>query len=147
MRYWEQRILITYDAIHSKRIAPDEIMVGDSCDVIGLANVMYVLAASLILDLCDELGSSDTQMWQVSQGLNFLNHPQVGAAWVKCYLGSWPALVFGHAVRTVEEVAIVKRDLESRYEKLLFVEDLLYLQELESLWQRKGLSTGASYRT
>nr|XP_008731156.1 uncharacterized protein G647_08626 [Cladophialophora carrionii CBS 160.54]ETI20588.1 hypothetical protein G647_08626 [Cladophialophora carrionii CBS 160.54] len=108
---------------------------------------LHILAASLLLDwvmrsheVCD-LDSplpptGDT--WQVRRGLAILRCAQANEEWSRCYLGSWPTLIFGYAVDKSEDIALVRRDLKQRYQNICSGEELLFLEELEYVWHSEG---------
>lgn len=112
---------------------------------------LHILAASLLLDWVSRSQEvphkSRTNLpppnnsWQVSRALQIMRCPQASEDWSRCYLGSWPALIFGYAVGTPENVALIRWDLEQRFRKLYSAEELEFLSELESIWRTRGISS------
>lgn len=109
---------------------------------------LHILAASLLLDWvvksCEvpNTGSplpptGDT--WQVRRGLEILRCPQAHEEWSRCYLGSWPTLIFGYAVDRPEDIAFIRNDLKERFRKICSGEELLFLEELEYVWHLRGV--------
>ena len=108
---------------------------------------LHVLAASLLLDWTVSPGGSikrggpipaRNDAWQVRRGLEILRCPQANEEWSRCFLGSWPALIFGYAVDTPEDIALIRNDLQRRADRLCSGEEVLILQELESVWRRRN---------
>lgn len=65
--------------------------------------------------------------------------PQISDAWARCYLGSWPALIFGYAVDQPEDVALIRSDFRRRFHNLYSSEEMILLDELESVWRQRGI--------
>ncbi|EXJ54324.1 hypothetical protein A1O7_09662 [Cladophialophora yegresii CBS 114405] len=109
---------------------------------------LHVLAASLLLDWVmrsHEVCDMDSPLpptgdsWQVRRGLAILRCAQANEEWSRCYLGSWPTVIFGYAVDKSEDIALVRRDLEQRYQNICSGEELLFLEELEYVWHLRGI--------
>ncbi|OAL28862.1 hypothetical protein AYO20_09342 [Fonsecaea nubica] len=110
---------------------------------------LHILAASLLLDWVSrahEVSETTSLLppvvdtWQVRRGLEILQCPQANEEWSRCYLGSWPTLIFGYAVDKPEDIALIRRDLRQRFHQLYSGEELLFLEELESVWRTRGVS-------
>jgi hypothetical protein len=110
---------------------------------------LHILAASLLLDWVlksHEVSEAPGTLpptddaWQVRRGLEILRCREAWEEWSRCYLGSWPTLIFGYAVDKPEDIALIKEDLQQRYQKLCSEEELLFLEELEYVWHLRGLS-------
>lgn len=110
---------------------------------------LHILSASLLLDwvskstaVSDPANNHLTtsgKSWQIGRALQIMRCSRAKEDWSKCYLGSWPALVFGYAVDSAEDVALIRQDLEHRYQALYSGEELSYLVELEEVWQERGI--------
>ncbi|KIW14423.1 hypothetical protein PV08_07206 [Exophiala spinifera] len=110
---------------------------------------LHILAASLLLDwVSKSTAVSDparrhvtpcSESWQVGRALQIMRCSRAKEDWSKCYLGSWPTLVIGYAVDSPEDVALIREDLEHRYQTLYCREELSFLAELEDVWQKKGI--------
>ncbi|KIW93364.1 uncharacterized protein Z519_05969 [Cladophialophora bantiana CBS 173.52] len=110
---------------------------------------LHILAASLLLDWVSrshEVYETESPLppagdtWQVRRGLEIMQCPQANEEWSRCYLGSWPTLIFGYAVDKPEDIALIRNDLRQRFHKLYSGEELLFLEELESVWRTRGVS-------
>ncbi|KIX03953.1 uncharacterized protein Z518_07506 [Rhinocladiella mackenziei CBS 650.93] len=111
---------------------------------------LHVLAASLLFNwVCEshEISGAEevfslpppSNSWQVRRALEIMRCPQANKDWSRCYLGSWPTLIFGYAVDKPEDMALIRRDLEERFQVLYSGEELLFLSELESIWRTRGI--------
>ncbi|KIW62814.1 hypothetical protein PV04_10945 [Phialophora macrospora] len=110
---------------------------------------LHILAGSLLLDwVMRSHGVSDIKSplpptgdtWQVRRGLAILRCAHANEDWSRCYLGSWPTVIFGYAVDNSEDIAIIRRDLEQRHQNLGSGEELLLLEELEYVWHLRGVT-------
>ncbi|KAK6385979.1 hypothetical protein LTS17_001552 [Exophiala oligosperma] len=110
---------------------------------------LHILSVSLLLDwvskstaVSDPINHHLTpsgKSWQLSRALQIMQCPRIKEDWSKCYLGSWPALVFGYAVDSPEDVAVIRQDLQHRYQAIYSGEELSFLVELEEVWQKRGI--------
>ena len=76
--------------------------------------------------------------WQIRRGLEVMRCPQASEEWSRCYLGSWPTLIFGYAVEKEDDIALIRNDLKQRFQQLHSGEELLFLEELEYVWHLRG---------
>jgi len=139
MKYWESMV-IEDKALTSSTGA------GDLC---RHATMMYILSASLMLEWVPRsldvkvfqprnIRRSSNQ-WQVRKAMDILRCPSTREQWTNCYLGCWPTLIFGYAVDTKEDVALIRKDLEERWNCLQFTEVSLVMNELESVWTERNI--------
>ena len=151
MEYWEGTILQDGHCLKEEDgdehwATPDE----RAQILLQHSSSLHVLAASLLLDwvtTCHEVPEDGTlslppasDSWQVRRGMEIMRCPQASEDLSRCYLGSWPALIFGYAVDRPEDVVLIRRDLEKRYKKLYSGGELLYLDELAAVWRRRGIN-------
>lgn len=110
-----------------------------------LATILYVLAASLVidhfiqegsflLDATSRLPKQTGSYWQVRQGIAILSYPPFSSQWNRCFLGSWPALAFGLAANNQDEIAIIRNDIRQRWSHLQYSEALSVVERLEAVW-------------
>lgn len=150
MEYWESTILEAghclkeQDSDHQRWAPSERALVFHQH-----STSLHILAASLLLHWVTRSRGVpyDTKFrlpptsnaWQVRRALEILQCPQANEDWSRCYLGSWPTLIFGYAVETPKDVALIRRDLENRFRRTCSGEELRLLEELESVWQRRGI--------
>ena len=110
---------------------------------------LHVLAASILLNWvldCREVADTNSQLptmsdvWQLRRGFEILRCPHASEEWSKCYLGSWPTLIFGYVVDEAEDMAFIRNDLKMRYWHSPSGEVLLFLDELEYIWRLRGIA-------
>jgi hypothetical protein len=151
MRRWEAILLNEYS---QDRSSPEE--TSFYTDTLSL----YILASSLLLDWVIE---SNSQMdpkefladptasgaqdaprrgtmhrWQVARALSILRQPGARETWSSCYLGTWPLLIFGYAVDTDEDVALIRRVFSYARHRMGYGENQRILTELEGVWSARG---------
>ncbi|EXJ91179.1 hypothetical protein A1O1_04288 [Capronia coronata CBS 617.96] len=150
MKHWEGTILEDGHCIKQERHTS---LMSTPSDRAGVfyqhSTSLHILAASLLLDWvsrCHEVPCgaephlpTPCNSWQVRKALHIMRCPQANEDWLRCYLGSWPSLIFGYAVDKPEEVALIRSDLQQRFQKLYSSEELLFLAELESVWHARGI--------
>jgi hypothetical protein len=73
---------------------------------------------------------------QLGRALDHLRAPAVLDKWKRCYLGLWPTLIFGHAVRHQDDVALIRSVLEAMQQYTGYGEVPRVLAELEIVWKR-----------
>lgn len=150
MEYWESTVLDDEQCIEGGH-ATDCATPSDRSRVFHQHSTsLHILAASLLLDWVSrsqEVAHETEQhlpppcnSWQVQSALRIMRCPQASEDWSRCYLGSWPALIFGYAVDRPEDVALIRTDLEQRFRKMYSSEELLFLRELETVWRKRGIS-------
>ncbi|KAM5377871.1 hypothetical protein ACJZ2D_004775 [Fusarium nematophilum] len=117
---------------------------------------LVILATSLLLDLITEsftyqlpidllglLNSSQPSRWQVDMCLEILRQPQDVDKWTRMFLGAWPLLILGYAVRSDDDMALIQRVLTQTRERLGYGEIQRIQEELEQVWssRRHGVAS------
>lgn len=125
------------------------------------ALALYTLAGSLLLDLvvgvCERrpchgeirgrfeaISRNDlleqcagAPRWQVCLGLSILRLPHMNEKWTRCFLGSWPLLIFGYAVQDEDDITLVKQVLHDIRHRIGYGEIQRILDELSGVWDMK----------
>lgn len=152
MRQWEAKVLNEYDrdSLTEKSFHTNTLS-------------LYILAASLLLDWVIEPSNfntpidpvgflkgaiptksnenqhfSDTYQWQIVRALSILRRPGACETWSRCYLGTWPMLIFGYAVRTNEDIMLIRHVLSHTRHRMGYGENQRILSELEGVWSARG---------
>lgn len=124
---------------------------------------LYILAASLLLDwvidsasssshtepegfltelippgVCDTRRRATMHRWQVTRALAILRQPGARETWSSCYLGTWPLLIFGYAVDTDDDIAVIRRVFSYARHRMGYGENQRILSELEGVWSARG---------
>jgi hypothetical protein len=151
MNEWELAIL---EEGHCSKESDWPSAISERCRLFNLHSMsLHVLAASLLLEwvskaqeVSDEPPRSPRSpqpsagdSWQLRRGLEILRCPHASKEWTRCFLGSWPTLIFGYAVDTPEDAAFLRGELERRFYQMYSGEEILFMDELESVWRMKGL--------
>lgn len=154
MRYWESTIVdeehcTQWDKPLSKTSASER-----ARSFHHHSTSLHILAASLLLDwatmfrwmpVTGELPPPRDDAWQVDRGLRIMQCPEASEDWSRCYLGSWPSLILGYAVNTPEHIALIRDDLEKRFQKLCSGDERIFLVELEFVWRLRGISATSGH--
>lgn len=124
--------------------------------------VLYILAASLLLDWITESPSPHTPIepgmslsgavptetnetkysnkmypWQTARALSILRQPGADETWSRCYLGTWPMLIFGYAVDTDGDIMLIRHVLSCTIHRMGYGENQRILSELEGVWSAR----------
>ncbi|KAH7126063.1 amidase signature domain-containing protein [Dactylonectria macrodidyma] len=112
---------------------------------------LVILAASLLLDLITESStyqlpidlvslsnSSQPTRWQVDLCLEILRQPQQVEKWTRCFLGAWPMLILGYAVRSDEDMKLIQQVLEQMRQRIGYGEVHRIQDELDKVWKARG---------
>jgi hypothetical protein len=152
MDYWESTILQEGHCIKEEDHTDEWSTPSERAQVFHQHSTsLHILAASLLLDWVSRshevsnLAGSNLpppgSSWQVRRAMEIMRCPQANEDWSRCYLGSWPTLIFGYAVDRPEDVALIRHDLEQRFRKRYSAEELLFIEELEAVWRTRGFET------
>ncbi|EXJ92957.1 hypothetical protein A1O3_01513 [Capronia epimyces CBS 606.96] len=152
MEYWESTVV--EDGQCDKEESPSHVCTtpADRAHLFHQHSTsLYILAASLLLDWVSRSQEVSYEAephlpppcnsWQIRRALQIMRCSQAHEELSRCYLGSWPSLIFGYAVDRPEHVAVVRTDLDQRFHKMYSSEELLFLRELESVWRTRGISS------
>ena len=149
MHYWESSIL-EEGYCRLKEVPWSTKESADRAEVFRQHSTsLHILAASLLLDwviASQEVSIDDFALppagdtWQVRRGLEILRCPQAHEEWSRCYLGSWPSMIFGYAVDRPDDIALIRNDLKERFQKLGLGGELFLLEELEHIWHLRESS-------
>ncbi|RVX73689.1 hypothetical protein B0A52_02579 [Exophiala mesophila] len=111
---------------------------------------LHILATSLLLhwiknshDVSDQPDCHlppPIDSWQMDRALKIMTCTGSKQEWTRCYLGSWPALIFGYAASDLKSIEILRRDVQDRTTRMSSGEDLLVLDELELVWRQRGFT-------
>lgn len=152
MEYWQPSILEDGVCLHHVQQDTDKTSKAEKAAIFHRHSTsLHILAASLILHWVIDSHEVSTggelelpppqDSWQVRRAVQILRCPQASEEWSRCYLGSWPTLIFGYAVYKAEDVALIRHDMQQRFRALYAGEDLLFLEELEAVWRSRGITT------
>ncbi|KEF54492.1 uncharacterized protein A1O9_09659 [Exophiala aquamarina CBS 119918] len=151
VKEWERMIIDETDCSNAESASHDVSTPTGRSEVFhGHSISLHVLATSLLLTWLKTSQETSARIdymnlpptnntWQLRRALRILSCPQASKEWSKCYLGPWPALIFGYAVDNPDDVAVVRHDLQQRLVNLRCDDDLLLLYELEEVWRRRGI--------
>ncbi|KAL2862795.1 Zn(II)2Cys6 transcription factor [Aspergillus lucknowensis] len=114
-------------------------------DLSSLALVLYVLAASLLLDLAlTMMEQKQTSMaglprlgfrWQLQTALGILRCPECNGQWTRCFLAPWPLQIFGYVVEEEKDISLVRSTLHKTREHTGYGEVTRLLGELAPIWR------------
>lgn len=147
MKSWENMVM--EDQALTSSADADVELTDSAGDPYRYTTMMYILAASLVLEWA--IQSIDVQdfqprnvhrssnQWQFRKAMDILRCPSTCEQWTNCYLGCWPTLIFGYAVDAEDDVALIREDLQQRWNRLLSTEVLLVMDELESVWRERNI--------
>lgn len=116
-------------------------------DLSSLTLMLYVLAASLLLDLAlimierrptnlaglPRLGLK----WQLQKALGILRCPECNGQWTRCFLAPWPLQIFGYAVEEEEDISLIRWTLQKTREHTGYGEVTRVLDELAPIWRAR----------
>ncbi|KAJ9611173.1 hypothetical protein H2200_004356 [Cladophialophora chaetospira] len=113
------------------------------------ATYLYILVSSLLVqqlieqrDSKDDLPEPATpDSWQVKTAIRILRDNQDNEDWSRCYIGNWPVYTLGIFVDNSVDMAIVRRDMERRWNLMRFSQLGRFRTELEMIWARRGFLT------
>lgn len=151
MQEWEMLIIDDTQCLNGDPTSHDISTNGGRSDLFHEHSMsLHILAVSLLLTWVietQEKSASTTRdlpptndTWQLRKALRILTCPHASKEWTRCYLGSWPSLIFGYAVDNPEDVELVRQDMRQRLRSLYCGDDLLSLYELEDVWRRRGIN-------
>ena len=154
MRQWEARVLNKYT-----RECSLEAEKSFYTNTLSL----YILAASLLLDWIIESPNAitpvesawfldgtvptrldtdqyfdETYRWQTARALSILRQPGACEIWSRCYLGTWPMLIFGYAVTADGDIMLIRDVLSYTKYRMGYGENQRILSELEGIWSARG---------
>ncbi|KAI9146723.1 FMN reductase (NADPH) [Paramyrothecium foliicola] len=120
--------------------------------------VLYILAASLLLDRVSEVRRTasastltsrsgtnawpavePTLRWQVVRALSILRAHLAQQTQSLCYLGSWPLMILGYAVHTHDDISTIKQSLTRIWRKTGYGEIKRISDELDEVWRRRSV--------
>lgn len=149
MRYWENTILDEEHCTHEDNSLSTMTASERARSFHQHSASLHILAASLLLDwatmfhwmpITGELPPPRDDAWQVERGLRIMQCPEASEDWSRCYLGSWPSLILGYAVNKLAHIALIRDDLEKRFQKLCSGDERIFLEELEVVWSLRGIT-------
>lgn len=149
LQYWESMVVDEQDCVDGGH--PDYLLLNSSerSEVFNQHSTsLHILATSLLLHWVKNSHNDSDQdefhlpppidSWQLDRALKVMTCPEAKLGWTRCYLGSWPTLIFGYAASDLESVEILRRDVQERTARMCSGEDLLVLDELEMVWRQRG---------
>lgn len=83
----------------------------------------------------------DGLTWQMRDVMTIIARRQSDLKWSSCYVGNWPVYMAGICAETKEDVALVRSDLQRRWQRTHFSMITRYMEHLQCTWTAKGLDT------
>lgn len=158
-----------WEAIVLNDVEPDSLSVLDEPNPKRIyykdASYLYILITSLLLEqlsnrptatsntntFSDTEGQTDStrrfprlasrNCWQIAKAIEILRRHDNDDEWKICFLGNWPTYTLGFFMSEAEDVELVRKEMEKRWELTKFSQLARYGNDLERFWSEKGLSS------
>jgi hypothetical protein len=110
---------------------------------------LYILIASLLVEQLSRnersagpphIAPSDS--WQVRKAVQILGALQHDDSWANCYLGNWPVYTLGFFMNSPGDRALVRVDLQRRWELTKFGQVARFSHDLADTWAARKAGRG-----
>ncbi|EXJ85680.1 hypothetical protein A1O1_06046 [Capronia coronata CBS 617.96] len=112
------------------------------------AAYLYILNTSMLVQqLCGAESirgpprAHPSESWQVNKASQILRDHQNDEAWARCFIGNWPVYTLGFFMSTPEDIALVRNDLQRRWDLMKFSQVFRFRRDLEVTWAKRGYPT------
>jgi hypothetical protein len=122
------------------------------------ATHLYILVVSLLFEQAHRLLESGiarevqkTRLpevvpqytWQVQKALRILRTFEHDDNWSSSYIGNWPVYTLGFFLDNINDVNLIKSEMDRRWKMTKFMQTPRFRDDLEAAWNARGLSSVA----
>lgn len=117
------------------------------------ASYLFILNISLLLEQTKYFirkspsitGTGPPEMapsssWQVSKALSILYARRHDKEWKMCFMGNWPVYTLGFFLSSVEDVQLLRTEMNDRWRLSRFSQLTRFIGDLESVWSKRGFA-------
>lgn len=118
------------------------------------ASYLYILIISLLLEQIDQSPWSPAHnqlpntvprdTWQVRKALFILQQFEKDDGWTNCFIGNWPTYTLGFFCRDEEDIAIIRNEMQRRWDLTKFFQIARFHEDLEKAWEQRSHRTAGT---
>jgi hypothetical protein len=122
------------------------------------ATDLYILIVSLLLEQSDKSSTSNLPQdlqhnrvpeavprdtWQVQKALRILRAFDTDDDWSSCYIGNWPVYTLGFFFGHIEDINLIRNELDRRWAATKFMQIHRFRDDLEMIWKERNVPFSA----